>query len=130
MVYTEYFVRGQQPTETCPLHEGEGMLGQVRRAVRQGRAAADAGWRDRPPAGRHGGHSRGRADERRHAGRRGAETGEQGKKKKRGFWARVFGVGKDDDEKDEAQPPPEKPQAELTGVHDRGRDGPDPGNPA
>ena len=27
MVYTEYFVRGQQPTETCPLHEGDGLLG-------------------------------------------------------------------------------------------------------
>ena len=29
MVYTDYFVRGRQPTEVCPLHEGHGFFDRV-----------------------------------------------------------------------------------------------------
>ena len=37
-----------------------------------------------------------------------AKAAETPKKKKRGFWSRVF--GKDKDQKDEAKPPEDKPQ--------------------
>jgi penicillin-binding protein 1A len=94
MVYTEYFVRGQQPTDLCPLHPGQSLLG---------RFAGIFGKDGPPPAllGATGLPSAGApiapAVEAAGAEAR-AEPPKQAEpaRKKRGFWARVFGVGRND----------------------------------
>ena len=97
MVYTEYFVRGTQPTDTCPLHPGTsffdrvaGLFGRETQPVPAESTGIPTATEPAPvlavePAI----ESRSSADE------------EKPKKKKRGFWARVFGVGKDDNREDD-----------------------------
>jgi 1A family penicillin-binding protein len=97
-VYTEYFVKGTEPTDYCPIHTYRSDYSRV------------AGWiggsPSAPPQERTGGVTSlppAAADVRR------AERDDDDavgtiepapeKKKKRGFWARVFGVGSDDDAK-------------------------------
>ncbi|MGE3401209.1 MAG: penicillin-binding protein 1A [Vicinamibacterales bacterium] len=94
-VYTEYFVRGTEPIDTCPLHGGQGFWRSLLAAGGSAPAAtpvavaaspatvpepvapavATAGEQDAPPAA------------------------EAEKPKKRGFWSRLFGRGnsKEDD---------------------------------
>jgi penicillin-binding protein 1A len=100
MVYTEYFARGTQPTSYCDLHPTRGLLGKIAglfgggdhpppphiqdTGLRQGTASttgvavAPVVPADIPPV---------------------APAAEQEPKKKRGFWARFFGLGKDDKDK-------------------------------
>jgi 1A family penicillin-binding protein len=104
MVYTEYFARGTQPTAYCDLHPTHGIFGKI--AGLLGGAehpvpprAADIGL---PPAAAVP-----------------AAVGSTGQsemapppppKKKRGFWSKVFGIGKDDDapKSDDDHKPPKK----------------------
>ncbi len=100
MVYTDYFVKGHQPTDICPLHPSGGFIdavaggigGQVGRPVSGDQSALPA-----PPAASTTGASPA-------APASGEVTGgtvEDGtKKKKRGFWSRLFGGG-DDKKRDE-----------------------------
>lgn len=74
-VYTEYFARGTEPTEACPLHPDRGFFG---------RFASIFTHPDEAPVS-----AIGRVDE---ARRSAAEP----PRKKRGFWARIFGRGRDD----------------------------------
>jgi membrane carboxypeptidase/penicillin-binding protein len=102
MIYTEYFARGQQPVDVCPLHPGESLLGHI------------AGWfgkegsrpspvenlglpptADPTPTTTSGTIPTATAD-----GRDRSVSAAPSPKKKRGFWSRVFGVGKDDEHKD------------------------------
>jgi penicillin-binding protein 1A len=92
MVYTEYFVRGTEPTTTCLLHSTHSFFGTIASVFKadekpapprledtgippQTAATSGAAPEPPPPA---------------------PPTAEQ-PKKKRGFWSRVFGVGKNDD---------------------------------
>ena len=103
MVYTEYFVRGTQPEDKCPLHPGTsffdriaGLFGRDGQAPLPPDQAAGvpttAGGPSQTPAPP--------ADVEK-AANTASDKEPDNKKKKRGFWARVFGVGKDDDDTDE-----------------------------
>lgn len=107
MIYTEHFVRGQQPTEVCPLHPGQGALGKLASLFGKGGPAPISAERvGLPPAGAPGapaavaatGASPAASDTETTA----AEPQKQ--KKKRGFWAKVFGVGKDDENSEQGAP--------------------------
>jgi penicillin-binding protein 1A len=106
MVYTEFFLRGQQPTEECPLHPGESLIGKFAGVFgKDGPAPTPATAVGLPPASAPGEPEVEATTGTEPAAPAQAETP---KKKKRGFWARVFGVGKDEDEKPREQEP--KPQ--------------------
>jgi penicillin-binding protein 1A len=93
MAYTEYFARGTEPTTTCDVHASRGIFGSIAAVFTGGNektppprleetglppvAAATAGTKDTQPETR---------------------KVEEPKKKKRGFWSRVFGIGGGDDE--------------------------------
>jgi penicillin-binding protein 1A len=113
MIYTEYFVKGTQPTDLCPLHEPlslldrlAGVFGKDNHAppvpadevgltvpavtgtsAPAARSSAQSAPKPTPPA---------------------ASTPPEEPKKKRGFWSRVFGIGKDRDDKDKKQQEPKK----------------------
>jgi 1A family penicillin-binding protein len=105
MIYTDYFVRGTQPTTLCPLHPGRSMFATMAGAfgIQVGKPApvpADAAAV--PPAA---------------AGTSGASPAPNGqsstkveepKKKKRGFWSRLFGGGGDDDKSSDEKKPDDK----------------------
>ena len=104
MIYTEYFVRGTQPTDVCPLHESRSFMDAI-----AGVFGKESGPPPMPvdatgvppgpaPASTTGSAA---ADAPAAAGAPGA-TAEQTAEapKKRGFWSRVFGgAGKSDEEK-------------------------------
>jgi len=90
MVYTEYFVRGTEPTTTCLLHSSRSFFGAIASVLKGDektappriedvgippQVAATNGVAPEPPP---------------------APAAEQ-PKKKRGFWSRVFGGGKNND---------------------------------
>ena len=102
MVYTEYFARGTEPTEYCDLHPTRGIFGAIAGGLRRRRR------QPAPPQRR--GH---RACRRRPPATVGAPADvdadvaaaePEPPKKKRGFWSRVFGVGKDDDDRERRRP--------------------------
>lgn len=92
MVYTEYFVKGTEPDDTCPIHGDRSFFSRI------------AGWIGGPPSApiqnRAGDISADDDDDdvvpvvesRRDEEPREVRAPE---KKKRGFWSRVFGTGKD-----------------------------------
>jgi 1A family penicillin-binding protein len=109
MIYTEYFARGTQPTGYCDLHPTHGILG---------RLAGLFGSEDKPAPPRI--EDTGTASApvvvattgetpRAHAGVS-EQPPPEAPKKKRGFWSRVFGTGKDreSDDQREAAPPKKK----------------------
>ena len=92
-VYTEYFVRGTEPIDFCPLHGSGGFGGlvagvggdtimppPVKPAATSGESTADALPVPMPPP-----------------------AAQPAPAKKRGFWSRFFGIGKD--EKKKPKPP-------------------------
>ena len=101
MVYTDYFVRGKQPTDVCPLHEGHGFFDRVAgmfgKDGEQPVAAETAGLPPTDPAARptSGVVTGGTLPDEQRAG------APEEPKKKRGFWSKVFGrKDKDDRDKD------------------------------
>jgi membrane peptidoglycan carboxypeptidase len=106
MVYTEYFLRGRLPTDVCPLHPGQGVFGKF----------AGLFGKDGPPptpvdATGLPDHTGSQPSAEPTSGTAPADSSRQAepaKKKKRGFWAKVFGVGKD--ESKDAQEKDEKPR--------------------
>jgi 1A family penicillin-binding protein len=95
MVYTEYFVRGTEPTEPCDLHPTRGFFGQVA-SIFSGSEKPQPPRASEvlpPPA----------ADVRPAtavAPASAASAEPEQPKKKRGFWSRVFGRGKRDDDRE------------------------------
>jgi penicillin-binding protein 1A len=86
MIYTEHFVAGTEPVEVCDLHANENVLRQIAAAVTGSRGRADkpatGATADVPAAPP--------------AAQAPAEVEEPPPpKKKRGFWARLFGIGGD-----------------------------------
>jgi penicillin-binding protein 1A len=99
MVYTEYYARGTQPTTTCDIHASRGVFGSI--------AAAFTGSGDKQPAPHV--QDTGLPPVTATSGTVAADSSsstssppapEEPKKKKRGFWSKVFGVGKDEGEGD------------------------------
>jgi penicillin-binding protein 1A len=96
MVYTEYFVRGSQPEAACDLHQSNGFLGTLAsvftgqdkpappRIEETGVAAATTGTATAPPAPA-------------------PPAAEPPPQRRRGFWSRVFGIGRNDDDRDETR---------------------------
>jgi penicillin-binding protein 1A len=102
-VYTEYFARGTAPTETCDLHSRRNFLGAV--------ASIFSGNGDRAPA-RTDGSSAPPAPASTTASAPEASTGgetvgatippsAEQPRRRRGFWSRLFGIGRDDNNEDE-----------------------------
>jgi penicillin-binding protein 1A len=102
MVYTEYFVKGTQPTSECQLHPDRsfmdtlaGMFGKETGAApvpveTTGLPSGSASPASAPSAAAPAGGEQRPAS---------AQPAENASQKKRGFWSRVFGLGKDDEEK-------------------------------
>jgi 1A family penicillin-binding protein len=99
-VYTEHFVKGTVPEDTCPIHvyrptfdtriasaDDDELTVPSAVPAAAGRAPANAPQSTAQAAVREG-------DEENRT------EAKQPEKKKRGFWARVFGIGKDDKDKD------------------------------
>jgi hypothetical protein len=109
-VYTEYFVKGTQPGEYCDIHTAQSINSRVA-----------AGWMGSSPtvptqqrAEVAGGTTEER-EEARDADRSDEQQSEAPEvspepKKKRGFWAKVFGVGDDDQQKNETKDKKKEPE--------------------
>ena len=108
MVYTEYFARDTVPNDVCDLHSRRNFLGAVASIFRDDGGAAtaprvdDAGL---PPAG---GPATASTSGNVAAVDPATATAAEPPKKKRGFWSKVFGIGKDDDKRDEKSDKNEK----------------------
>jgi 1A family penicillin-binding protein len=111
-IYTEYFVRGTQPTGICPLHPAPSTLDRIAGAfgveIRRSIDPAELGTSSDappPPSSPATAATTGTREPPRPAETK-ADGGEQ--QKKRGFWGRLFGRG--GDKKDEKpKDPPKKP---------------------
>jgi penicillin-binding protein 1A len=114
-VYTEYFARGTEPTAYCDLHPTRGLLGTI------------AGWlgsnqeRPSPPVAREllpPPPALSTIGARRQIESLPAPVAET-VKPKRGFWSRIFGIGRRDDRKN----PREDPRPSAPAVGDPKREG-------
>lgn len=95
MVYTEYFARDTEPTESCDIHASHGIFGAI--------AAVFTGGNDGPPAPRVGevglppattvASIEARSGE-------GPPHVDAPRKRTRGFWSRVFGIGRAESNED------------------------------
>ena len=102
MIYTDYFVKGTQPTDECPLHPDRGFLDAI-----AGVFGKDSGPPPMPvgatglPAPPPPPHSAGPGGAPAQQAPAEAEAAPQ--QKKRGFWSRIFGGGgkNEDDKKDQ-----------------------------
>jgi hypothetical protein len=95
-VYTEYFVRGTQPRETCDVHVGSSIFSRIAGWV--GGASPTAPSQERAETrspDRHDEPLAQKAENREET----PATAEEAPKKKRGFWSRVFGRSDKNDEK-------------------------------
>ncbi len=111
MVYTEYFRKGTQPTTVCPLHPAPSFFDRVAGVFGGGSSPAptpadQAGLPAPLPASTSGSPAPPVVANTRPPVQGGVEP-EQPKKKKRGFWSRVFGRG-GDEEKDKKEQDPKK----------------------
>jgi 1A family penicillin-binding protein len=98
MIYSEQFVRGTEPTDTCPLHVGRSLFATMGNWFTGSPAAAARTTRagEAEPAATAAAPAKAEEVD--------AETREEEveKPKKRGFWSRIFGRGdKGDDKKDD-----------------------------
>ncbi|HEY7289965.1 MAG TPA: PBP1A family penicillin-binding protein [Vicinamibacterales bacterium] len=101
MVYTEYFARGTAPTEYCDLHPTRGLMTKVAGFFGNGPvkpAPPNIDSLNLPP------QTAATAAPVEPAAQ--MDPAPEPPKKKRGFWSKLFGVGKDDDRKE--QEPPKK----------------------
>ena len=105
MIYTEYFVKGTQPTDQCPLHDGRGFLdalaGVFGKDLGPPPMPVDATGLPVPPSPP---NSAGTAGAPAPPGAAEAEPAP----KKRGFWSRVFGGGRDKKDEDRKKDEPKK----------------------
>jgi 1A family penicillin-binding protein len=96
MVYDEYFLRGTEPTETCDLHGGPSLLNRLVGIFGGGSAQQPVPLSSLgpPPAPRPSSSAIEPT-----AGRQARASGEpEQPKKKRGFWSKLLGLGKKEQE--------------------------------
>jgi penicillin-binding protein 1A len=126
MIYTDYFVRGRQPTTICPLHEAPSLFDRLAGIFGKGNNTAaiavdGAALPTVPPTSTSGSTAKTKATVKADAKDTTERTQEE-PKKKRGFWSRLFGGGgndKDDDKgKDKKQD--QKQQDDANSGRDRG----------
>jgi penicillin-binding protein 1A len=91
-VYTEYFARGTEPSEYCDLHTGRGFLGALASIFHGGGEPPPPPPRTSdvqaaPPAAVAADHGSSAVP---------APSGDELPKRKRGFWSKLFGRGKED----------------------------------
>jgi membrane carboxypeptidase/penicillin-binding protein len=105
-VYTEYFARGTVPDDTCPLHIYRATL-DTRTADWNGSATTSPSVITTAPGNSQVERAEpaAKVDERRDDDDDRNEVKEP-EKKKRGFWSRIFGRGKDNDKEDEKKKNP------------------------
>jgi hypothetical protein len=103
MIYTEYFVKGTQPTTICPLHASPSFMDRLAGLFgKDGEKPVAADQAGLPPAGvsTTGATPPPAAPAVQPEEKKKDEKADEGNKKKRGFWSKLFGVGKDKDDKD------------------------------
>jgi hypothetical protein len=103
MIYTEYFVKGTQPTELCPLHESPSFMDRIAGLFGAGESPGTPVHADQvglPPARAGTSGARATLPDAPAAATRDreqpndkAEDKAEGAPKKRGFWGRLFGRG-------------------------------------
>ena len=88
-VYTEYFVKGTEPEESCPVHSSRSLFSRMAGWVGAAPAvpAQNRSVEDHHDAVREAPVAEARPEQ-------GAPEAKPAEPKKRGFWSRVFGVGK------------------------------------
>jgi len=91
MVYTEYFARGTAPTEYCDLHQSHTIISKI--------AGLFGGLPSAPAVNNAVTHETPAAAAPADAAPAAATAAQEPPKKKRGFWSKLFGVGKDDEGK-------------------------------
>ena len=97
MVYTEYFAAGTEPTTYCDLHPSRSILSKVATAIGIEEKPLPVHV-DQPPV----------AETTATSGTVEAPPPPPQEKKKRGFWSRLFGIGKDDKDKDQQRKKPQE----------------------
>jgi penicillin-binding protein 1A len=106
MIYTEYFLKGTQPKTVCPLHPSPSFFDRLAGVFgggddRKPVPADQAGFPSPPVASTSGSTAPAANAPRPGEDPRAEAKPEKEKEKKRGFWAKVFGKGKDDNKKDD-----------------------------
>ena len=93
MVYTEYFARGTGPTEYCDLHPTRGVMTRTAEAFSSGpvRVAPPSMVQATEPLPEQSAATAAAPVE--------MDLAPEPPKKKRGFWSKVFGIGRDDERK-------------------------------
>jgi penicillin-binding protein 1A len=113
MIYTEYFVRGTQPTSLCPVHSTPSLLDRLAGVFGAGDdpqpvSAGDVGLPAPRPTRTTGAAAPSpAAPAARPAPAPATPKADEEPKKKRGFWSRIFGRGGDDKD-DKKKPEPKK----------------------
>jgi penicillin-binding protein 1A len=127
-VYTEYFVKGTEPTEYCPIHGRTSVWDRIAGWVGGGGSTLPTlPQQERPSQASSHDHDQ---DDVRHADRNDDRDDDvpeiaqapEPQKKKRGFWARVFGVGKDRDDRDDRDDEKKKKEEKRKKERDRDRE--------
>jgi penicillin-binding protein 1A len=98
-VYTEVFVSGTVPDDTCPVHRSQSIFSRMAGWV-GGESTPAAVEEHRVEAQRAEAERNDEREARRPEPENDRAVQPEPEKKKRGFWSRVFGVGKDKDDND------------------------------
>ena len=118
MIYSEYFVKGTEPTELCPLHPSPSLMDRIAGVFGAGESGKPVHSEDAgpPPAqtGTTGAHppAPAPADVRQEPP---PEQNTEAPPKKRGFWARVFGKGDKKPDQNKEQDPKDQNQKKKGG---------------
>jgi penicillin-binding protein 1A len=102
MIFTEYFARGTEPTSVCDIHPTHGIITKIAGLFTGGEE------KPQPPHVQDTGLPAPTATAAISGTRTDAEVVPEAPRKKRGFWSRVFGTGKDDDKRSDEKTPRKK----------------------
>jgi penicillin-binding protein 1A len=124
MIYTDYFVRGKQPTTICPLHEAPSLFDRLAGIFGKGNNTAaipvdGAALPTAPPTSTSGSAAKNKAKAAADT-KETAEHTQEEPKKKRGFWSRLFGGGGDDKDGDKDKKQQDQQQDDTKSGRERG----------